>query len=81
MATLFDKGSVGSVDVQNRVFMAPLTRSRAVDGTDVPSDMAVTYYQQRASGGLLITEASQISPQGKGYIRTPGIYSAEQVQK
>ena len=50
MTTLFDKGSVGSVDVQNRVFMAPLTRSRAVDGTDVPSDMAVTYYQQRASG-------------------------------
>jgi N-ethylmaleimide reductase len=58
--------------------MAPLTRNRAVQGL-VPSPLAVEYYGQRASAGLLITEASQVSPQGQGYQDTPGIYSAEQV--
>lgn len=57
--------------------MAPLTRMRAIDG-DVPNPLAKTYYAQRASAGLIITEATQISPLGKGYPATPGIYSAEQ---
>ena len=58
--------------------MAPLTRSRALAG-DVPGPLAVTYYTQRASAGLIISEATQITQQGKGYVQTPGIYSAEQI--
>jgi N-ethylmaleimide reductase len=58
--------------------MAPLTRSRAGVG-DVPTPLMAAYYEQRASAGLIVSEASQISPQGKGYIQTPGIYSAAQV--
>jgi hypothetical protein len=58
--------------------MSPMTRSRAVDG-NVPNPLAPTYYVQRASAGLIITEATQVSPQGVGYIRTPGIHSPEQV--
>ena len=58
--------------------MAPLTRNRAAPG-QVPSDLAVEYYRQRASAGLIITEASQVSPEGQGYVDTPGIYNAEQV--
>jgi len=58
--------------------MAPLTRNRAVEGL-VPSPLAIEYYAQRASAGLLITEASQVSQQGQGYQDTPGIYSKEQV--
>ena len=81
MTSLFERGQVGTVDVNNRVFMAPLTRSRANDQTDVPADMAITYYQQRASAGLIVAEATQINPQGKGYIRTPGIYSSAHVQQ
>ena len=59
--------------------MAPLTRSRALAG-DVPNSLAIEYYAQRASAGLIIAEATQISPQGKGYAFTPGIYNEEQVQ-
>ncbi len=69
---------LGALRLPNRVVMAPLTRSRAVDG-DAPSPLAVEYYRQRADAGLIITEASQVSPQGKGYPRTPGIYSEAQV--
>jgi N-ethylmaleimide reductase len=58
--------------------MAPMTRSRALE-QNVPNSIAATYYTQRASSGLIITEATQVSPQGVGYIRTPGIHSAEQV--
>jgi N-ethylmaleimide reductase len=58
--------------------MAPMTRSRALAG-NVPNPLAATYYAQRASAGLIVTEATQVSPQGVGYIRTPGIHSAEQV--
>jgi N-ethylmaleimide reductase len=78
MATLFDPIRIGDLDLANRVVMAPLTRNRAAPG-QVPSDLAVEYYRQRASAGLIITEASQISPEGQGYIDTPGIHSAEQV--
>jgi N-ethylmaleimide reductase len=58
--------------------LSPMTRSRAVAG-NVPNPMAAQYYVQRASAGLQITEGTQVSPQGVGYIRTPGIHSAEQV--
>lgn len=81
MTDLFSAGSTGTIELRNRIFMAPLTRSRAHDDTDIPSDMAITYYAQRASSGLIVSEATQINPQGKGYIQTPGIYTAEQVSK
>ena len=69
---------LGGLDLANRIVMAPMTRSRAAQG-NVPNPMAATYYLQRASAGLIVTEATQVSPQGVGYIRTPGIHSAEQV--
>ncbi|MDY8109743.1 alkene reductase [Fulvimarina sp. 2208YS6-2-32] len=75
---LFEPFDLGPNRLQNRVVMAPLTRSRA-DGNDTPKDMHVTYYGQRASAGLIIAEATQISNEGKGYAWTPGIYSDEQV--
>src|SRR5262249_1443329 len=68
---------MGGLELANRLVMAPMTRSRAVEG-NVPNPMAATYYLQRASAGLIVTEATQVSPQGVGYIRTPGIHSAEQ---
>ena len=75
---LFQPYRLGDLELRNRLVMAPMTRSRAVDG-NVPNSLAATYYVQRASAGLIITEAAQVSPQGVGYIRTPGIHSAEQV--
>jgi len=79
MKGLFEGIQIGPLALRNRVFMAPLTRSRAgADG--VPGELAATYYSQRASAGLIVTEATQISPMGKGYIDTPGIHSAEQVR-
>ncbi|AXC15821.1 2,4-dienoyl-CoA reductase [NADPH] [Acidisarcina polymorpha] len=79
MANLFEPVQLGSLVLANRIFMAPLTRNRAgADG--VPGELAATYYSQRASAGLIVTEATQISPMGKGYINTPGIHSPEQVR-
>jgi N-ethylmaleimide reductase len=78
-ATLFDPFELGSITLRNRIVMAPLTRNRATHGTDVPHELNATYYAQRASAGLLIAEATQISPSGKGYAWTPGIYNAAQV--
>ena len=75
---LFEPYKLGPITLPNRVVMAPLTRNRAVAGL-VPSPLAVEYYGQRASAGLLITEASQVSQQGQGYQDTPGIYSKEQI--
>ena len=75
---LFEPFKLGPITLPNRLVMAPLTRNRAVAGM-VPSPLAVEYYGQRASAGLLITEASQVSQQGQGYQDTPGIYSKEQV--
>ena len=75
---LFLPYELGDLPLRNRTVMAPMTRSRAVAG-NVPHPLAATYYAQRASAGLIVTEASQVSPQGVGYIRTPGIHSAEQV--
>lgn len=78
LTDLFQSCTMGSLTLANRIVMAPLTRSRAASG-DVPTPLMSIYYAQRASAGLIISEASQISPQGKGYIQTPGIYSAEQI--
>ena len=68
---------VGPYTLPNRIVMAPMTRSRAEAG-NVPSDLAVTYYAQRASAGLIVTEGTQVSPQGVGYIGTPGIHDEAQ---
>ncbi|MDY6857822.1 MAG: alkene reductase [Pseudomonadota bacterium] len=76
---LFTPFTAGEIELRNRVVMAPLTRNRADPATDAPTDMHVTYYTQRAGAGLIITEASQISPEGKGYLATPGIYSDAQI--
>jgi N-ethylmaleimide reductase len=75
---LFSPYRLGNTDLGNRMVMAPMTRSRAIEG-NVPNPLAATYYAQRASAGLIVSEATQVSPQGVGYIRTPGIHSAEQV--
>jgi N-ethylmaleimide reductase len=76
---LFAPYRLGDLDLSNRLVMSPMTRSRAVEG-NVPNPLAATYYAQRASAGLIVTEATQVSPQGVGYIRTPGIHSTEQVK-
>ena len=76
---LFEPFKLGPITLPNRLVMAPLTRNRAVPPGMVPSPLAVDYYGQRASAGLLVTEASQVSQQGQGYQDTPGIYSKEQV--
>lgn len=75
---LFTPYTLGDLTLSNRVVLAPLTRNRAGQGF-VPSEFAATYYSQRASAGLLISEASQISPQGQGYQDTPGIYTQAQI--
>jgi N-ethylmaleimide reductase len=75
---LFDPYKLGAITLSNRAVMAPLTRNRALAGM-VPNPLAVEYYGQRASAGLLVTEASQVSQQGQGYQDTPGIYSKEQI--
>ncbi|MGQ7859426.1 alkene reductase [Pseudomonas sp. 32A] len=76
--TLFEAYKLGSLTLSNRMVMAPLTRNRAGAGF-VPSELAATYYSQRASAGLLISEATQISQQGQGYQDTPGIYTQAQI--
>ncbi len=78
MTSLFDPTRFGDISVANRIVMAPLTRNRAA-ADQVPSDLALEYYAQRASAGLIVTEASQISREGQGYLDTPGIHSSEQV--
>ena len=75
---LFEPYKLGAVTLSNRTVMAPLTRNRALAGL-VPNPLAIEYYGQRASAGLLVTEATQISQQGQGYQDTPGIYSKEQI--
>jgi len=76
---LFTPLPIGSLNCKNRVVMAPLTRSRAGPG-NVPNALNALYYAQRASAGLIISEATQISPDGQGYISTPGIHSLEQIE-
>ena len=78
MTTLFDPIHFGDLTAANRIVMAPLTRDRA-GPRQVPTPLMATYYEQRASAGLIVTEATQISAEGQGYLDTPGIYSPEQV--
>ncbi|MES2501702.1 MAG: alkene reductase [Pseudomonadota bacterium] len=75
---LFSPAKLGSIALKNRIVMAPLTRNRAGEG-GVPQDLNVTYYEQRASAGLIVTEATPISAMGHGYPALPGIYTDEQV--
>jgi len=81
MSVLFEPVQIGDLQLANRVIMAPLTRSRGT-GTDnrVPNDLMATYYSQRANAGLIISEATAVTPMGVGYARTPGIWSDDQVQ-
>jgi 2,4-dienoyl-CoA reductase-like NADH-dependent reductase (Old Yellow Enzyme family) len=79
MPTLFDPLRLGALDLPNRILMAPLTRSRA-GATRVPNALMAEYYAQRASAGLIFTEATVVSPMGVGYADTPGIWSPEQVE-
>lgn len=79
MAALFDSIKIGNIELDNRIIMAPMTRSRAND-EGVQPEIAVEYYRQRASAGLIITEATNVSPMAKGYVRTPGIYTEEQIE-
>lgn len=79
MPTLFDSLQLGAIAAPNRILMAPLTRNRATPGDNAVRDWHERYYAQRASAGLIITEATQISPEGKGYAWTPGIHSPVQV--
>lgn len=78
-AVLLEPYRLGPLTIRNRMVMAPMTRSRAVKDA-VAHPLAPTYYAQRAGAGLIVSEATQVSRQGTGYIRTPGIYSSEQVQ-
>ncbi|MES2300227.1 MAG: alkene reductase [Pseudomonadota bacterium] len=80
MSTLFDPIVVGDLSLPNRVIMAPLTRSRASAPGRVPNALMAQYYAQRASAGLIISEASAVCAQGVGYADTPGIWSDEQVE-
>jgi N-ethylmaleimide reductase len=76
--TLLTPGRIDGFDTPNRIVMAPMTRSRA-DAAEVPSELAIEYYTQRASAGLIITEGTAPSAAGIGYARTPSIYSPEQI--
>ena len=77
MPSLFDPARAGDIALANRIVLAPLTRNRSPNA--IPPDIAVTYYAQRASAGLLITEATAISQQGQGYSDVPGLYGTEQL--
>jgi 2,4-dienoyl-CoA reductase-like NADH-dependent reductase (Old Yellow Enzyme family) len=81
MSVLFEPVQIGDLQLANRVIMAPLTRSRGTGADNrVPNDLIATYYSQRANAGLIISEATAVTPMGVGYARTPGIWSDEQVQ-
>jgi 2,4-dienoyl-CoA reductase-like NADH-dependent reductase (Old Yellow Enzyme family) len=79
MTTLFDPLQIGDLSLPNRIIMAPLTRSRA-GAERLPNSLMATYYAQRASAGLILSEATVVSPMGVGYADTPGIWSPEQVE-
>ena len=80
MPSLFDPLKVGALTLPNRIVLSPLTRSRAHPDTRVPSDLAVEYYRQRAGAGMMLTEATSVTPMGVGYAATPGIWSDEQTE-
>lgn len=75
---LFEPLKIGSISIPNSIVMAPMTRSRAIG--NIPNDLMATYYGQRATAGLIITEGTSPSPNGLGYARIPGVYSKEQVE-
>ncbi len=79
MTTLFEPLKLGSLELPNRIIMAPLTRCRA-DAGRVPNDLMAEYYRQRSGAGLIITEATSVDPMGVGYPDTPGIWSEQQVE-
>ncbi|WP_332607934.1 alkene reductase [Achromobacter sp. ESBL13] len=79
MSKLFEPLRVGALTLRNRIVMAPLTRQRASEGR-VPNDLMVEYYTQRAGAGLILSEATAVTPQGVGYADTPGLWSTEQVK-
>ncbi|HLU18750.1 MAG TPA: alkene reductase [Pusillimonas sp.] len=79
MTSLFEPVRLGAVDLKNRIVMAPLTRTRAAPGR-VPNELMRQYYCQRASAGLIVSEATSVSPQGVGYPNTPGIWCHAQVE-
>src|SRR4051812_32136984 len=78
MPTLFDPLTLGDLKLPNRILMAPLTRCRAGGGERVPNDLMRDYYTQRASAGLIFSEATSVDPMGVGYPDTPGIWSDKQ---
>jgi 2,4-dienoyl-CoA reductase-like NADH-dependent reductase (Old Yellow Enzyme family) len=78
MPTLFDPLVIGDLTLPNRIIMAPLTRQRAGDER-LPNALMAQYYAERASAGLILSEATSVTPQGVGYAATPGIWSDEQV--
>ena len=78
MPSLFDPIKVGPLTLPNRIWMAPLTRTRAIEGSRVPAPLAIEYYRQRAGAGLIMTEATSVEAMGVGYPNTPGIWSDEQ---
>ena len=78
-SNLLSNVKLGNVTLTNRIAMAPMTRCRAIG--NVPNDLMATYYQQRNTAGLIITEGTSPSPNGLGYARIPGLYSDEQVEK
>lgn len=80
MPTLFDPITIGDITLKNRVIMAPLTRARAIGGGRVPNALMAKYYEQRATAGLILSEATAVTPQGVGYADTPGLWSDEQVE-
>jgi N-ethylmaleimide reductase len=76
---LFSEYRLGKISLKNRFLMAPMTRSRASQPGDIPNALMAEYYSQRASAGIIITEATQVSLQGMGYAKTPGIYTRQQI--
>ncbi|MAS87257.1 MAG: alkene reductase [Micavibrio sp.] len=80
MSKLLEPITIGDLKLPNRIIMSPLTRSRANNEGRVPNDLMVKYYEQRASAGLIITEATIVTKMGAGYANTPGIWSDEQVE-
>ncbi|WP_394144608.1 alkene reductase [Vibrio atypicus] len=79
MSKLFELTTLNKLVLQNRIVMAPMTRARTTQPGNIPNDMMATYYQQRATAGLIISEATQISDDSQGYSFTPGVYTDAQV--
>lgn len=78
-ALLFDNFDLKGLSLKNRTVMAPMTRCRAAEG-DVPTELMATYYAQRSTAGLIVTEGTPVSPRGHGYLWTPGIYTPQQIE-